>query len=381
MAEPHAFLVAAKRTPIGRSHAEKGVLRDVRADQLLATLMQDFRRQGLPVDDADDVYIGCVGQHLEQGKNIARLALLLAGLPERIPGVTINRLCGSSLQALNFATMAIESGAARLILAGGVEHMQHVPMGAALDYNATLLKRYEFPFPNMGLTAEKLAHDFGISRREQDGFSLRSHQRVARAQARGSLAAEIVPITAPQGRVEQDQCPRPDCNADALGHLKPAFADGGSVTAGNSAPLSDGASLTLLASESACTQYGLRKGAQVMAASVVGVPPCDMGLGPVPAVRRLLRDAGLPVSAIDRFELNEAFSVQALACIRELKLDPRKVNPDGGAVALGHPLGCTGTRLITTLLHGLERDDGEHGIATLCVGHGQGMATLIRRAA
>jgi acetyl-CoA acyltransferase len=376
---PTARIVAARRTPIGRSHADKGALRGLRADELLAALISDVARV-LPDPAAiDDVLIGCVGQHLEQGKNIARLASLLAGLPASVPGVTFNRLCASSLEAFNSAALRVGCGQDQLLLAGGVEHMQHVPMQAAIDYHPALLARPPFPFNNMGLAAEWLAARDGIDRAAQDAWALASHQRALAAEAAGRLAAERLAVDTPQGRVEHDQGPRAESSLASLAELKPAFREDGTVTAGNASPLSDGASLTLLASAAACQQYGLHARAEVLGSAVVGIEPEAMGRGPVLAIRRLLARFGLTVADVDRFEINEAFAAQLVSNLRELELDAARVNPWGGAIALGHPLGATGTRLITTLLHGLEASDGEFGIAALCVGHGQGVATLIRR--
>lgn len=379
----NAYLVEAKRTAIGRAHPDKGLFREVRADAMLAALM-DGLLQGLaaPVElpaALDDVYIGCVGQHLEQGKNIARLASLLAGLPQTVPGVTINRLCASSLQAFNFAASTIAAGQAELLLAGGVEHMGHVPMAAAIDYNPRLFEGQDFPFTNMGLTAERVAQVYGVSRQVQDAFAVESHRKAVAAQAAGHFAREIVPIAAGAGVADQDQAPRAGTTLAGLAELKTIFLEHGSVTAGNSSPLNDGASLTLLASAAACRRFGLKPRARVVDFAVVGLDPCQMGMGPVPAIRQLLQKTGLAVADIDRFELNEAFASQAVACCNELGLPEPKVNPWGGAIALGHPLGCTGTRLIATLLNGLESSGGRYGIASLCIGHGQGMATLLER--
>jgi acetyl-CoA acyltransferase len=379
----NAYLIEAKRTAIGKAHPDKGLFRELRADDMLAGLMRGLLA-GLAADEAltaaiDDVYIGCVGQHLEQGKNIARLAALLAGLPETVPGTTVNRLCASSLQAFNFAATTIAGGHADLLLAGGVEHMTHVPRLAAIDYHAGLLARYEFPFNNMGLTAEKVAEVYGISRSAQDAFAVESHRRAVAAQQAGQFTREILPLKAGDKLADQDQGPRPGTNLEGLAELKTIFKENGSVTAGNSSPLNDGASLTLLASEAACQRFGLQRRARVVDFAVVGLDPCQMGMGPVPAIRRLLEKNRLTVADIDLFELNEAFASQAIACCNELQLPAAKVNPWGGAIALGHPLGSTGTRLITTLLNGLETSGGRYGIASLCIGHGQGMATLIER--
>ena len=379
----NAYLVEAKRTAIGRAHPDKGLFRDVRADEMLAALMRGLLAE-IPAGEAltpaiDDIYIGCVGQHLEQGKNIARLSSLLAGLPASVPGVTINRLCASSLQAFNFAVSTIATGNADLLLAGGVEHMTHVPMQAATDYHQGLLARYDFPFNNMGLTAEKVSQVYGVSRAEQDGFAVESHRKVVAAQQDGHFAREIMPISAGDSLADQDQSPRPGTNLAGLAELKTIFMENGTVTAGNSSPLNDGASLTLLASDAACEKFDLKRRARVVDYAVVGLDPCQMGMGPVPAIRKLLQQTDLSVADIDLFELNEAFASQAIACVNELQLPSEKVNPWGGAIALGHPLGSTGTRLITTLLNGLESSGGKYGIASLCIGHGQGMATLIER--
>lgn len=374
-----ARLVAARRTPIGRSHADKGALRGLRADELLARLIAELA-QALPDPAAlDDVLIGCVGQHLEQGKNLARLASLLAGLPPSVPGATFNRLCASSLEAFNSAALRIAAGQDELLLAGGVEHMQHVPMAAALDYHPALLAQPPFPFNNMGLAAEWLAARDGIDRVAQDEWALRSHRCAVAAQREGRFDAELLALEHDGTRIDADQLPRADASLPALAELKPAFRDGGSVTAGNASPLSDGASLTLLASAQACARFGLTARAEVLGAAAIGIEPEAMGRGPVVAIRRLLARCGLRLSDIDRFEINEAFAAQIVSNLRELELDAERVNPWGGAIALGHPLGATGTRLIATLLHGLESDGGEFGIAALCVGHGQGVATLIRR--
>ncbi len=379
----NAYLVEAKRTAIGKAHPDKGLFREVRADEMLAALMRGLL-DGINADEAltgmiDDVYIGCVGQHLEQGKNIARLSLLLAGLPASLPGVTINRLCASSLQAFNFAASTIAAGNADLLLAGGVEHMGHVPMAAALNYNQQLLDRYEFPFTNMGLTAEKVAQLYSISRVEQDEFAVESHRRAVAAQQAGHFAREILSIPVGDSVADHDQSPRSGTNSTDLAKLKTIFMENGTVTAGNSSPLNDGASLSLLASDVACERLALQRRARVVDFAVVGLDPCQMGMGPVPAIRKLLQKTGLSVDDIDLFELNEAFASQAIACVNELQLPSEKVNPWGGAIALGHPLGSTGTRLITTLLNGLEFSGGRYGIASLCIGHGQGMATLIER--
>jgi len=374
-----AFIVEARRTPIGRSHPEKGALRGIRADELLAGLLRDFNGRVMNAATIGDFYAGCVGQHLEQGKNVARLALLLAGYPSEIPGVTINRLCGSSLQAINFAAVSVGAGREDAILAGGVEHMQHVPMTAAIDYNQKIFESFEFPFTNMGLTAEKVAMRYGITRAEQDAFALESHRRAIRAAETGAFAQEIVPVTTSDGPFAKDQSPRAETSMDVLAALKPAFREDGSVTAGNSCGLGDGASLTLIASEGYCRRHSLKPLAEIVDHAVVGIDPTVMGLGPVPAIRKVLDRSKLSVNDVGLFEINEAFAAQAIACMRELDLDPGRVNVRGGAIALGHPLGATGARIATTLVHALADSGREWGVAAMCIGHGQGIATLVRR--
>lgn len=376
-----AYILAAKRTAIGRSHAEVGAFRNVRADVMLSELIKDLLRIKGVGPSTEDILVGCVGQHLEQGKNIARLAGLLGGLPVETAGVTINRLCGSSLQAFAYAAMALESRQNEVVMAGGVEHMQHVPMQAALDYNPMLLAQYEFPFTQMGLTAERVAELYDISRTAQDEYALLSHKRALQAQKNGHFNAEILPVATPEGIFAIDQGPRADSSPESLAKLKTIFKENGTVTAGNSCAVSDGASLCLLASRAGAQRLGLKARARVEAVTVVGLDPLTMGLGPIPAIKKILHKMKMNVGDIDRFEINEAFASQVLACLRDLGIPLEKVNNNGGAIALGHPLGCTGTRLITTLLHELERSKKEVGIAALCVGHGQGMAVMIKRVA
>ncbi len=373
-----AFIIEAKRTPMGRSHPEKGIFKDIRADELLSQLFTDFAERHSP-GEIDDIFIGCVGQHLEQGKNIARLTAMLSGYPESVPGVTINRLCGSSLSAFNLAAQTLHCGQADLLLAGGVEHMHHVPINAAIDYHKELQAKYEFPFNIMGLTAEKVADNYKISKEEQDEFALESHRRAIEAQEAGHFDNEILPVKIGDKTISLDQCPRKDTNMEALGKLKTIFKEGGKVTAGNSSPLNDGASLTLLATEKKCGEMGLTKRAEVIDFTVIGLDPTVMGMGPLYAINKLLDKQNLTVDDIDLYEINEAFASQAIASVRELKIPVDKVNICGGAIALGHPLGCSGTRLIVTLLNNLERTGKETGIASMCIGHGQGIAAMIRR--
>ncbi len=373
-----AFVVEAKRTPVGRSHPEKGIFKDLRADELLSQLFMDFAKRHDP-ESFDDIFIGCVGQHLEQGKNIARLTSMLSGYPDSVPGVTINRLCGSSLSAFNLAAQTLHCGQGDLLLAGGVEHMHHVPMNAAIDYHKEVQVKYEFPFNIMGLTAEKVADIYNISREELDEFSLESHRKAVEAQEAGYFDTEILPVKAGNETCSRDQGPRKDSSREALSKLKTIFKEGGKVTAGNSSPLNDGASLTLLATEKSCHERGLKKRAEIIDFTVIGLDPTIMGMGPLIAVNKLLEKQNLQADDIDLYEINEAFASQAIASVRELNLPVEKVNICGGAIALGHPLGCSGTRLIVTLLHNLERTGKETGIASMCIGHGQGIATMIRR--
>ena len=373
-----AFIVEAKRTPIGRSHKEKGIFRDIRADVLLSELFKDFAKRIDPAE-LDDIYIGCVGQHLEQGKNLGRLVSMLSGYPDTIPGVTINRLCGSSMQAFNYAAQALHGGQADALLAGGVEHMHHVAINAAIDYNKELQDKYEFPFNNMGLTAEKVAEKYGISRTEQDEFAIKSHDKAVAAQKAGYFDKEILPVNLNGEVITKDQCPREGSTMEVLGGLKTIFKEGGTVTAGNSSPLNDGASLTLLATDAKCKEMNWTKRAEVIDYAVIGLDPLVMGLGPIYSIQKLLKKQKMTVDDIDIFEINEAFASQSIASIRELNIPIEKVNLCGGAIALGHPLGCSGARLIVTLLHNLERTDKSIGLASRCIGHGQGIAALIKR--
>jgi acetyl-CoA acyltransferase len=379
-------IVAAVRTPIGRSHKEKGVFRDVRSDDLaVAAVKALIERSGINPAEVEDVVLGNTQQQGEQGLNVARTVAIMAGLPMQTGGATINRLCGSSLQALNQAAHSIIAGAEDVQIVGGLEHMQHIPMDAGIDLNPKLFERTSKAALLMGVTAEFLAQTQGISREEQDEFALRSHQRAAAATAKGLFKSEIVPV---YGRdeagnrilVETDQCIRPDASREALAALKPAFMPGmGTVTAGNSSPLNDGASAVLVMSEDKAKSLGLKPMARIVATAVVGVEPAVMGTGPVPAVKKVLQRAGMQLADIDLIELNEAFASQALACIRMLKLDEAKINVRGGAIAIGHPLGASGARIATTLLHTMLDTGAATGLATMCIGVGQGIATVFER--
>ncbi|MEE9464626.1 MAG: thiolase family protein [Candidatus Neomarinimicrobiota bacterium] len=376
------YLIDGCRSPIGRGHPEKGIYRDLRADELaVQTLQALLGRHNLDPADIDDFYLGCVGQHLEQGKNLARLILLLSGLPVTIPGVTINRLCASSLTALQLGADTIRTGANRLLLAGGVEHLGHVSMTAALDYHPGLFEGAPYQWTNMGLTAEQLAAEYGISRREQDEYTALSNQRHFQAVEAGKPAGELAPIALPDGTVvTADQEPRLS-SPETLAGLPPVFQEGGTVTAANASGVSDGAVMALIGNETTLDQMARTPLAEIGAAATVGLPPEQMGLGPVPAINRLLDKTGLSIDQIDLFEINEAFAVQVLACQRELGIPTDRLNLYGGAVALGHPLGMSGLRIALRLAYIMAERDARRGIAALCVGHGQGVALLLERTA
>lgn len=378
-----AVVIEAMRTPIAKAHPEKGYYRDVRADDLSADLMAGLlQRVGLPGSEIEDVQWGCVKQQDEQGFDIARNAALIAGLPIETGGATVNRLCGSSLQALHQAAMSIVSGCEDVQIAGGVEHMHHIPMELGFSSSPRLLHKHSPAVMNMGLTAENLAKRYRISRQEQDQFSLRSHQLAAAATDSGKFREEIVPTLGrdEDGRkrlLTEDQGIRRDSTLESLSALKPAFIpEGGSVTAGNSSQISVGAAALLVMSEERAKELGLKPRARVKAMAVAGVDPSVMGIGPVPATLKALERAGLKLEEIDVIELNEAFAAQALSVMKALKMNPEKVNLNGGAIALGHPLGASGARIATTLLHEMGRRNAKYGLATMCIGAGQGIATI-----
>src|SRR5262245_43239764 len=379
-------IVAAVRTPIGRSHKEKGWFRDVRSDDLAVAVVKAIvQRSGIDPAEIEDVVLGNTQQQGEQGINVARTVALMAGLPMHTGGATINRLCGSSLQALNQAAHSIIAGGEDVQIIGGLEHMQHIPMDAGIDLNPKLFERTSKGALLMGVTAEFLAQTQGISREEQDAFALRSHQRAAAATTKGLFKPEIVPVygrdeTGNRILVEADQCIRPDASMEALAALKSAFMPGmGTVTAGNSSPLNDGAAAVLVMSEEKAKSLGLKPLVRIVATAVVGVEPSVMGTGPVPAVKKALDRAGMKLANIDLIELNEAFASQALACIRMLKLDAEKANVRGGAIAIGHPFGASGARISATLVHSMLDRKASTGIATMCIGVGQGIATVFER--
>src|SRR6516164_9606467 len=378
-----AVIIDAVRTPIGRAHPEKGMFRDVRADDLSADLMRALLdRVGIPAAEVEDVHWGCVKQQGEQGFDVARMAALIAGLPIEVGGVTVNRNCGSSLQAINQAAQSIAACCEDVQIAGGVEHMHHIPMEAGFDPSPRYFYRNSPATLNMGLTAENLALRYKISRKEQDEWALRSHQRAAKATDSGAFAKEIVPTWGrdEEGRrkiMTEDQCIRRDTSLEALGSLKPAFMpEGGTVTAGNSSPLNVGAAAVLICPEERAKQLGLKPKVRVRAMAIAGVDPSVMGIGPVPATLKALERAKLSLADIDLIELNEAFAAQALSVIQLLKADPEKVNVRGGAIAIGHPLGASGARISTTLLHAMESQKARFGLATMCIGAGQGIATI-----
>lgn len=381
-----AVIVDAVRTPIGRAHAERGVYRDVRGDDLAVAVIKALvERTGVDPKAIEDVLLGCTQQRGEQGLNVARLVGLMADLPASAAGASINRLCGSSLQALNQAAHSIMAGAEDVQIVGGVEHMGHFPMDSDVDLNPRLFHYTSKGALMMGVTAEFLAQSQGISREDQDQFALASHLKAAAAHDSGEFAAEIVPV---DGRDEEgaktlitaDQCVRRDTSLEALAELKPAFMPViGTVTAGNSSPLNDGAAALLVMSEDRAKELGLTSLAKIRTTAVAGVDPCVMGTGPVPATKKALARAGLKLSDIDLVELNEAFAAQSLACMRMLELDESKTNVHGGSIAIGHPLGASGARITTTLLHAMIARDAALGLATMCIGAGQGIATVLER--
>ena len=379
----NAVIVDAVRTPIAKASPEEGFFRDVRADDLSAGLINAMMaRTGLDPRLLEDVKWGCVQQQGEQGIDVARTAVLIAGLPVEVGGETINRNCASSLCALNNAAMSILSGCENIQIAGGVEHMQHVPM--TKDYNPapSMFRKHSSGIMYMGLTAEYLAKKYEIGRKRQDEFALRSHQNCAAAYAAGKFESEIVPTIGrdSEGRkrpMSRDQCLRPDTSLETLAKLPPAFNPvGGSVTAGNSSPLSVGASAVMLMSEDRAKELGFKPIVRVKAMAIAGVEPCEMGIGPVPAIHKALKRAGLKLEDIGAIEINEAFAVQVLSVLKLLGIDESRVNTRGGAVAIGHPLGGTGTRIATTLFYRMRDEGTRYGLASLCIGQGQGAATI-----
>jgi len=373
------YLIDGCRSPIGRGHPEKGIYSNLRADELSVQVLQALiTRTGLDPEQIDDFFLGCVGQHLEQGKNLARLILLLGGYPNTIPGATVNRLCASSLTALQMASDSIKTNSNNQMLVGGVEHLSHVPMTAALDYHPDLFKDYDFKWTNMGLTAEKLSEDYHISKDEQDLFTIESNRRYFDALEAGFVGKEMVKITLPNGEVvEKDQEPRLS-TMESLAGLRTVFKENGTITAANSSGISDGACMAWIGNESALENCDGSPLVEIRPTVSIGLNPENMGLGPVFAIQKLLEKTGLSLDEIDLFEINEAFAVQVLACRNKLGIDPAKLNIHGGGVALGHPLGMSGLRIAVTLAHSMKEKDSKYGIASLCVGHGQGVAMLLK---
>jgi acetyl-CoA acyltransferase len=379
-------IVDCCRTPIGRAHAERGVYRDVRSDDLAAAVVRAIvERTGVDPAVIEDVVLGNTQQQKEQGFNVGRIVALLAGLPSSVGGATVNRLCGSSLQALNQAAHAVSAGAEDVQIVGGLEHMHHIPMDASVDFNPKLFRGTSKGALHMGFTAEFLAQTQGIGREAQDEFALASHQKAAAATDAGEFAKEIIPIwgrdeAGARTLIREDQCIRRDTTLAALAALPPAFMPKiGTVTAGNSSPLNDGAAALLLMSDVRAKELGLTPLVKVRATAVAGVDPSVMGTGPVPATQIALKRAGLKLADVDFIELNEAFAAQALACMQMLELDPAKVNVRGGSIAIGHPLGASGARISTTLIHTMIARDAQFGLATMCIGIGQGIATIFER--
>ncbi len=379
----NAVVIDAVRTPIGRANAERGFYRHTRSDDLAVACVEALiRRTGIAPEHIEDLILGNTQQTLEQGMNVARTVGLVAGLNVTTGGTTVNRLCGSSLQALNQASHAIAAGAEDVQIVGGLEHMQHVPMMHGVDINPKMYRATSKGAMMMGVTAEFLAQSQSISRHDQDAFAYASHQKAAAAQQHGKFEAEMIDFYGHDeagniALLNFDQCVRPDTSIEALATLEPAFMPKvGTVTAGNSSPLNDGAAALLVMSSQRADELGLKPIAKVRASAVAGVDPCVMGTGPVPATQKALQRAGLSLENIGLIELNEAFAAQALACIRMLKLDIDKVNVNGGAIAIGHPLGASGARIATTLIHAMQQRQVQFGLATMCIGAGQGIATI-----
>jgi len=395
-----AWIVDAVRTPIGR---HGGALAPVRPDDLAAlTIEAIVERSGIAPETVDDVIFGCINQAGEDNRNVARMALLRAGLPVSVAGQTVNRLCGSGMQAVLSAHQAIQAGEGDAFIVGGVESMSRAPYvmlkpehayARGHPKTADTVLGWRFPNPafapewtiGLGETAEVIADELGVSRSAQDAFAAESQQRAERALAAGRFDDEIVPVSVPRRKrdpvvVTADEHPRPDTTAESLARLRPVFREGGSVTAGNSSGINDGAAALLVVSKEYAEAQGLEPNARIVGGAVAGVEPHRMGIGPVPATRKAFARFGWSVDDVDLVELNEAFAAQALPCMDELGLDPERVNVNGGAIALGHPVGCSGARILVTLVHEMQKQDAKRGLATMCIGVGQGIASLLERA-
>ncbi|MGE5816804.1 MAG: thiolase family protein [Deltaproteobacteria bacterium] len=395
-----AVIVAAVRSPMGRYG---GILKDIRTDDLAAFIIAKLvERTGINKDEIEDVYFGCTNQAGEDSRNVARTASLLAGLPYTVAGVTVNRLCGSGLEAINQAGRAVETSQGDLFVAGGVESMTRGPLvmakgsdpfqrGNVTVYDSSLGWRFPnrrmgelYSLINNGETAENVAEKYQISRKNQDELALGSHQKAIKAQQEGRLKDEIVPVEIPQRKGAPlvhgtDEGPRADTSLEKLAALPASFKKGGSVTAGNSSPLSDGTAALLVTTPQKAEQLKLKPLARIVATAAAGVHPDYMGIGPIPATQKALKRAGLTIDQIDLVEMNEAFAAQILACVRELDIPLDKLNVNGGAIALGHPLGCSGARVMTTLVHEMQKRGSRYGLATMCIGVGQGIATIVER--
>lgn len=396
----NVFIIAPIRTPVGKYG---GALSSVRPDDLAAHVIASLvQRTAIPPEAIDDVIFGCSNQAGEDNRNVARIAALLAGLPETVPGVTVNRLCASSLEAVIQGARAIQTGEAELIVAGGVESMSRAPyampknvsgqamFGNLTAYDTALGWRFpnerlkaQFPLEAMGETAENLAEEYHIKREDQDAFAVQSHEKAVKARSAGIFAEEIVPVPLQSKSgttfADADEQPRPDASIEALTKLKPAFRQGGTVTAGNASSLNDGAAAVLLASEEAVKKYNLKPLARYVSSGVAGVNPRTMGIGPVPAITKALSRANLRLEDIGLVEINEAFAAQVLSCVQALKLDASRLNIHGGAIALGHPLGMSGARLVGTLTRSMQRENVRYGVASLCIGVGQGLAAVFEK--
>jgi acetyl-CoA acyltransferase len=396
---PEAWIIDAVRTPIGRAG---GSLASVRSDDLAALVLRAvLARRDVPASEVEDVYLGCTNQAGEDNRNVARMGLLLAGYPESVPGATVNRLCGSGMEAVIQAARAVTAGDGRVFVAGGVESMSRAPWampkpdkpfarGNTTLYDTALGWRFVNPrmealghTESLGQTAENLSLEYRIAREAQDRFALASHQKAVAAQEAGVFADEVVPVDVKEGKVAADECPRRDTSLEKLAKLEPVFRKGGTVTAGNSSPLNDGAAALLLVSDDYARAHGLEPLARIRSSGAAGVAPRVMGIGPVPAAQKALERAGLAWGDVDLIELNEAFAAQALAVLSAWGLEPQdpRVNLHGGAIALGHPIGCSGARILTTLVHALHRHGKSIGLASMCIGVGQGIALVVERVA